>query len=757
MLYFLVLLVYTFSFYFQNAPYAFENGRWVHHQRQAPQNDIMSIHALPDGKIWVDTYQQPYHVFHIFDGQKWQKISCHSDTVGTNPPFFSDRNGRFYFFNNNSNKLVVWEYGSSNESINEYYSGELAFPLTGAVSNNDTLYIGSYNTEKGGIYKFDGEEIIKIKNGPTRSLTFDPSGRLWAAHKAHKDSVMRLIVLENDILTDDHTVEIDSVKVLSKLDNLTVQTSPDGTIWINNRGKYGIYNGGKWYFYDSSSTASPLYMSFDNSGGVWGYGNNYIYRLGENNTWYLSREMGTIINNQYFIAAASDSTLWTCDSENIYRYSEDQVEPSWVLVTSNLDLASDTVTCIAYTDEGKLVCGHGVRGVDYVDYPGSEKAGISILTDSTWYNYRGYDNISLRNVYDLLELDTGNILVYADFAYSIFYGYTWEVVDSLYIEDKDLGHENDMIKDGETVWIATDNGLLEHDFIDFPNVLYSPVSYYQDFYNLFMDSFGIFYMQNRDGKIISYNRYAEDQWWEELFGYDLSLRDFVVDYEDEVRIFWAIRQNNLSMSYGLDYLWENVKCQETGEEIALNDASLIHIDEEGRIWASGYDNTGYLEDGIWHRIPELAGFASSAYARSEDGKIALNAIEVIEYDQYPFDKVYDDRIDYYGVFEYYPDQQSIVSEEKPNPFSVIANYPNPFNSFTTISFELSYREDVNISVYNILGQQVKTLAERIFPAGKNNVVWDSKSDSGISMSSGIYFYHIKTKNAECTGKMLLLR
>ena len=66
-------------------------------------------------------------------------------------------------------------------------------------------------------------------------------------------------------------------------------------------------------------------------------------------------------------------------------------------------------------------------------------------------------------------------------------------------------------------------------------------------------------------------------------------------------------------------------------------------------------------------------------------------------------------------------------------------------------------EDVNISVYNILGQHVKTLADRKFPGGKNNVVWDSKSDSGTFMSSGIYFYRIQTKNAERTGKMLLLR
>ncbi len=86
-----------------------------------------------------------------------------------------------------------------------------------------------------------------------------------------------------------------------------------------------------------------------------------------------------------------------------------------------------------------------------------------------------------------------------------------------------------------------------------------------------------------------------------------------------------------------------------------------------------------------------------------------------------------------------------------------ANYPNPFNSTTSINVELPYPEVVKISIYNITGQKIKTLANRKFPEGKTQVVWDSKSDSGVSMASGIYFYHIETKHLHQTGKMLLLR
>ena len=544
MVYFLLFILYALPFYCQDTLYAYENAGWVHYQRQAPQNDIMSIYALPDGKIWVDTYKDPYHIFHIFDGQKWQKISCDSDKIGREAPFICDTKGRFYFVNERNN-LVVWEYGLPNDSINEYISGELSFPITGTFSSDGTLYIGSYNSStKGGIYKFDGETITKIKDGQTRSLTVDYSGRLWATHKDSSNAVMRLIVLENDVLTDDRTDEIVSISVS---DYLTVQTSRDGSIWVNNLGKYGIYKGGEWSFNAGGSGVSPVFLSFDSSDRVWGYGYKKIYILGEDKNWHLSHKMEPgIINSQYFIAVASDSTVWTMDSKNIYRYSGNQDEP-WVLVESNLDLSSDTVTCIAYTDEGKLVCGHGVRGVEYWD---SEKAGISILTDSTWYNYRGQDDVSFRNVYDLLELDTGDILVYADYEYSIFNGYAWEKVDSLYLEDYPNITENDMIQDDieiEKVWIATNYGLLEHDFIGLPNVLYPTGGISADiyFHNLFMDSYGTVYMQNIYGNIISYKPHAQDQKWEKLFGRDLFRRDFVVDVVDERGIFWAIRQNNL--------------------------------------------------------------------------------------------------------------------------------------------------------------------------------------------------------------------
>jgi len=753
--YLIHLLLITFfilAFLPQSALCEDLKGGWVHYQRQAPQKDIRSIYTLPNGDILVDTettYSDTVRTFHIFDRIKWQKITYKTDKLGKNPPFICDSEGHFYFVNNNKN-LVVWDYAETGDSISECDSTELFTPIVGAFSGDDSLYIGSYSTtEHGGIYKFDGDTITKIRDGRTHSLAVDYSGQLWAIHKEPDSTTVGLWVLENGEWFD----KTEDLKSISN--DLTVQTAPDSSVWVNNLGYYGIYKDGEWTFHNGGE--GPMLLSFDISGGVWGYNRPNLYRLNEDGNWNLCPIGETIQQNitnmSHFLTVTPDSTVWTTASQNIYRYSENQ-EELWIPVESSLDLASDVVTCLAYTDDGRLVCGHGIRDKNGMPIRGEDslRAGVSILDGSSWYNYSEDKYTRFKNVYDLLQLSNGEILAYTDSGYKFFDGYTWENVDSMYVDDKHLSerYHVDMIEYGyEIVLIGTSHGIFLHDFLGFPEYLGNKpdpvVSFWNtSFDNLYVDDDRIIYMQNGEGSIISYNISAENTKWKKLF-VDKNIRDFAVDDEEWI---WAAKAYNIFRIQG--EISEKVKISpNTDEEIELKNASLVHIDEEERIWASGYDNTGYIEDGIWHRIPELSGTASDEYASSEEGKIALNAIEVIDYNE--------NQINYYGVFEYYPDEQSSVSEQKPNQFSVTSNYPNPFNSFTTISFELSYPEVVKISIYNISGQNITTLTNRKFPQGRNNVIWDSKSGSGVSVASGIYFYRIETKHVDQTGKMILLR
>ncbi|MBN2830461.1 MAG: lamin tail domain-containing protein [Candidatus Cloacimonetes bacterium] len=85
------------------------------------------------------------------------------------------------------------------------------------------------------------------------------------------------------------------------------------------------------------------------------------------------------------------------------------------------------------------------------------------------------------------------------------------------------------------------------------------------------------------------------------------------------------------------------------------------------------------------------------------------------------------------------------------------NYPNPFNPTTTISFSLKDREMVNLSIYNLKGQKVRTLVSENMQAGNHNLVWNGTSDNGDTVASGIYFYKLNTDSYSSTRKMVMMK
>jgi hypothetical protein len=104
------------------------------------------------------------------------------------------------------------------------------------------------------------------------------------------------------------------------------------------------------------------------------------------------------------------------------------------------------------------------------------------------------------------------------------------------------------------------------------------------------------------------------------------------------------------------------------------------------------------------------------------------------------------------------------TEQTPFAFELEQNYPNPFNPTTTIPFragslELVARSPIHttLTIYNILGQKVKTLVDEDKLPGNYQVVWDGKDQRGNEVSSGIYFYQLKAGNYKETKKMSLLR
>jgi hypothetical protein len=97
------------------------------------------------------------------------------------------------------------------------------------------------------------------------------------------------------------------------------------------------------------------------------------------------------------------------------------------------------------------------------------------------------------------------------------------------------------------------------------------------------------------------------------------------------------------------------------------------------------------------------------------------------------------------------------SNNLPKEFALAQNYPNPFNPTTEIRFALPTKSHVTLDVYNVLGQKVKTLVNDNMDAGYKSVTWNGTDQTGSTISSGTYFYILKTGDKTFTKKMTMLK
>jgi hypothetical protein len=93
----------------------------------------------------------------------------------------------------------------------------------------------------------------------------------------------------------------------------------------------------------------------------------------------------------------------------------------------------------------------------------------------------------------------------------------------------------------------------------------------------------------------------------------------------------------------------------------------------------------------------------------------------------------------------------------PEKFELHQNYPNPFNPVTTISYQLMKTEMVKLKIYNILGQEIKTLVSEVKSPGYYSVQWNGTNEQNTHVSTGMYLYVIRSESFSSVKKMLYLK
>ena len=111
----------------------------------------------------------------------------------------------------------------------------------------------------------------------------------------------------------------------------------------------------------------------------------------------------------------------------------------------------------------------------------------------------------------------------------------------------------------------------------------------------------------------------------------------------------------------------------------------------------------------------------------------------------------------YGIDYFNSNNLGELNNDLGQNFTLIQNFPNPFNPVTSIRYDLPEDALVNITIYDLMGRVVKTLINDQQTAGYTSLRWDATNEAGSPVSAGIYLYTIQAGDFRQTKKMVLLK
>jgi|GEM_PF-1190957 len=186
-------------------------------------------------------------------------------------------------------------------------------------------------------------------------------------------------------------------------------------------------------------------------------------------------------------------------------------------------------------------------------------------------------------------------------------------------------------------------------------------------------------------------------------------------------------------------------------EIELPDVPSIHwkIDTWNDVPPEEYPQT-------WPRM-------DASYSNSEVMTASIGGYPLGDLNSFPEEKeAWEQEKD--AIFDHITslntDQMVAIGDEVsiPESFDLVGNYPNPFNPSTHIEYQLSHSSEVNLTVYDVLGREVKTLVDNSMQtAGTHVVEWNGVDVNGQQVAAGIYFVRLNVQDNVKTHKMLMIK
>lgn len=125
------------------------------------------------------------------------------------------------------------------------------------------------------------------------------------------------------------------------------------------------------------------------------------------------------------------------------------------------------------------------------------------------------------------------------------------------------------------------------------------------------------------------------------------------------------------------------------------------------------------------------------------------------FDSYNFSLQYSTLTDSSGAFALNPITAVKEKSQLPQSFELQQNYPNPFSSSTAISYNLDKQSNVEVSIYDVLGREIRTFTPARQSAGTHGIVWNGRNDFGKMVAPGVYFYRLRVGGEAKTRKMVI--
>ena len=265
-----------------------------------------------------------------------------------------------------------------------------------------------------------------------------------------------------------------------------------------------------------------------------------------------------------------------------------------------------------------------------------------------------------------------------------------------------------------------------------------------------------------DQKVLAINKYTGTKEWEqynsqsgstslavdELWLYTVTHDSLVARFKSIGVIQWGYRVEGASFpslntntiavcdSYVCFTVWQNASGK--GQIFTLKKADGAYV------WDHEFAGEGVFSPTIANRVVYVVSYSNASLYGFDisSGEILLteSSNNYLEQPIVANHRLYVNTITTVVAFENYV--SAVEEEDAPqeNPYLLLESYPNPFNPSAIIEFNLPWRADVSLTVYNLLGQKVAHVADGIYDAGAHQIEWHAGN-----LSSGVYFCRMETR------------